>query len=103
MEGGEESNSVSAYRRSEPELEATCEIHDTVRIILLPDLPQSVHVLAVHLPQWRPEQSIIVIMRSVFQVLTVLDPSLDQLGAQRAQVSTHIFIECLVGPPKVEA
>ena len=74
--GVKKNNPVSAYPRSEPELEATCEIHDAVGIILLPDLSQPVHVLAVHLSQWRPEQGIIGVMRSVFHVLTVLKPSL---------------------------
>jgi hypothetical protein len=64
-------------QNSEPEPEAACEIHDAVRIILLPDLSQPVHVLAIYLSQWRPEQRIIGVMRSVLQVLTVLDPSLD--------------------------
>ena len=42
-------------------------------------------------------------MRSIPQVLAVLDSGLDQLGAQRAHFVVHIFIERLVGPPEEEA
>jgi hypothetical protein len=56
--------------------------HGAVRIVLLPDLSQPVHVLAVHLSPWRPEQRIIgvIVMSSVLQVqvLSVADPGLCQ-------------------------
>ena len=55
---------LRAHQRSE--LEATREIHDAVGNSL----------------QRRPVQSIIGVMRSMPQVLAILDSGLDQLGAQ---------------------
>ena len=56
--------------------------YDAVRIVLLPDPSQPVHVPAVHLSQWRPKQHILCVMSGVPQVLsvTVADPGLISLS-----------------------
>ena len=42
-------------------------------------------------------------MRSMLQVLAILDSGLDQFGAQRAHVVIHIPVERFVGPSEEEA
>ena len=87
---------VRYIKETKSKLESACEIHDTEGVILLLDLTQPLHVLAIHLLQRRPIQRIVGVMRRILQVLSVLEPSFCDRSAQTLHVVVHILVERLV-------